>query len=101
MTKILLTRHGHVDGITPERFRGRQPLALTEHLNALAAEPAFVWTPLPVFPAVQSIPVLPNANAAADRLEKLETDLHATIANLDTTFDRLRRLVPKEEPVHV
>jgi adenylosuccinate lyase len=28
-------------------------------------------------------------------------DLHATIANLDTTFDRLRRLAPKEEPVHV
>ena len=23
MTKILLTRHGHVEGITPERFRGR------------------------------------------------------------------------------
>ncbi|HTV35124.1 MAG TPA: histidine phosphatase family protein [Xanthobacteraceae bacterium] len=29
MTKILLTRHGHVEGITPERFRGRQPLDLT------------------------------------------------------------------------
>ncbi|HZQ82190.1 MAG TPA: adenylosuccinate lyase [Gaiellaceae bacterium] len=28
-------------------------------------------------------------------------DLHATVANLDSTFDRLRRLVPKEEPVHV
>jgi adenylosuccinate lyase len=28
-------------------------------------------------------------------------DLHATIAHLDTTFDRVRRLVPKEEPVHV
>jgi len=28
-------------------------------------------------------------------------DLHATVANLDGTFDRLRRLVPKEEPVHV
>jgi adenylosuccinate lyase len=27
-------------------------------------------------------------------------DLHATIANLDSTFDRLDRLVPKEEPVH-
>ena len=26
MTKILLTRHGHVEGITPERFRGREPL---------------------------------------------------------------------------
>jgi phosphoserine phosphatase len=29
MTKILLTRHGHVEGITPERFRGREPLELT------------------------------------------------------------------------
>ena len=28
-------------------------------------------------------------------------DLDATIANLDTTFDRLSRLVSKEEPVHV
>jgi putative pyoverdin transport system ATP-binding/permease protein len=32
------------------------------------------------FGLVQSIPVLMNANAAADRLEKLESDLHATIA---------------------
>ncbi len=29
MTKILLTRHGHVEGIKPERFRGRAPLELT------------------------------------------------------------------------
>jgi adenylosuccinate lyase len=28
-------------------------------------------------------------------------DLDATVANLDTTFDRLSRLAPKEEPVHV
>ena len=28
-------------------------------------------------------------------------DLHATIANLESTFDRLRRLAPKEEPLHV
>jgi adenylosuccinate lyase len=27
-------------------------------------------------------------------------DLDATIAQLDTTFERVRRLVPKEEPVH-
>jgi adenylosuccinate lyase len=27
-------------------------------------------------------------------------DLDATIANIDRTFDRLRRLVPKEEPAH-
>jgi len=36
MTKILLTRHGHVEGITPERFRGRQQLALTERGRAEA-----------------------------------------------------------------
>ena len=29
MTKIILTRHGHVDGIAPERFRGRADLQLT------------------------------------------------------------------------
>jgi probable phosphoglycerate mutase len=37
MTKILLTRHGHVDGIKPERFRGRQPLDLTARGRAQAA----------------------------------------------------------------
>jgi probable phosphoglycerate mutase len=30
MTSILLVRHGHVAGITPERFRGRTELELTE-----------------------------------------------------------------------
>jgi broad specificity phosphatase PhoE len=29
MTKIILIRHGHVEGITPERFRGRAELPLT------------------------------------------------------------------------
>jgi adenylosuccinate lyase len=28
-------------------------------------------------------------------------DLHATVANLDSTFERLHRLAPKEEPLHV
>jgi broad specificity phosphatase PhoE len=30
MAKIIPTRHGHVAGIHPERFRGRMDLALTE-----------------------------------------------------------------------
>lgn len=30
MTKLILTRHGHVEGIKPERFRGRVDLPLTE-----------------------------------------------------------------------
>ena len=49
MTKTLLTRHGHVEGITPERFRGRQPLALTEQgraeAQALGRRIARAWKP--------------------------------------------------------
>ncbi|HEX4040131.1 MAG TPA: histidine phosphatase family protein [Xanthobacteraceae bacterium] len=49
MTKILLTRHGHVEGITPERFRGREPLKLTARgraeAAALAQRIAGTWRP--------------------------------------------------------
>mgnify|MGYP006281256143 CR=1 FL=1 len=53
MTRILLTRHGHVEGLKPERFRGRAELALTEQgrrdIAALAArvaplKPAAIYT---------------------------------------------------------
>ena len=37
MTKMLLIRHGHVEGIKPERFRGREQLALTAQGRAEAA----------------------------------------------------------------
>ena len=37
MTKIVLTRHGNVEGIKPERFRGREPLPLTKRGQAEAA----------------------------------------------------------------
>ena len=37
MIKIILTRHGHVEGIKPERFRGREPLQLTARGTAEAA----------------------------------------------------------------
>ena len=30
MPRVLLTRHGHVEGISPERFRGRADVPLTE-----------------------------------------------------------------------
>jgi broad specificity phosphatase PhoE len=47
MTKILLTRHGHVEGIKPERFRGREPLQLTARgvaeADALAQRIAARW----------------------------------------------------------
>ena len=37
MTTILLTRHGHVEGISPVRFRGRAELPLSELGRAQAA----------------------------------------------------------------
>jgi phosphoserine phosphatase len=53
LTKILLTRHGHVEGITPERFRGRQELALTTlgraQAQALARRIAGAWRPAHIY----------------------------------------------------
>jgi phosphoserine phosphatase len=53
MAKILLVRHGHVEGIKPERFRGREPLSLTERGRAQAAAVArriaSAWRPSAVY----------------------------------------------------
>jgi len=53
MTRILLTRHGHVEGIKPERFRGREPPALTERGRAEAADVARriagAWQPVKIY----------------------------------------------------
>jgi phosphoserine phosphatase len=53
VTKIVLTRHGHVDGIKPERFRGRQPLDLTAlgraQAQAVAARIAGAFRPSQIY----------------------------------------------------
>ena len=53
MTKILLVRHGHVEGIKPERFRGREPLQLTvrgaAEAAALAQRVAARWRPSQIY----------------------------------------------------
>ena len=49
MTTIILVRHGHVDWIAPERFRGRAELTLSElgrrQAEALARYIAATWKP--------------------------------------------------------
>jgi len=49
MTRIILTRHGHVDWIAPERFRGRAELPLSKlgerQAEALARRVAQSWAP--------------------------------------------------------
>ena len=53
MTKILLIRHGNVEGIKPERFRGRAPLDLTElgraQAQAVARRVAGAWRPSKIY----------------------------------------------------
>src|ERR1051325_7755951 len=55
MTKILLTRHGHVDGINPKRFRGRAELPLTElglkQAEKLGGRIAAQWKPATIYPS--------------------------------------------------
>jgi phosphoserine phosphatase len=53
VTKILLVRHGHVEGIRPERFRGRADLALTAQGRAdaerTARRIASTWRPAAIY----------------------------------------------------
>jgi broad specificity phosphatase PhoE len=53
VTKILLIRHGHVEGIEPERFRGRAPLPLTAlgraEAAAVARRVARKWKPSRIY----------------------------------------------------
>jgi phosphoserine phosphatase len=53
MTTIILVRHGHVEGISPERFRGRADLPLTEQgrrqAEAAARYVRARWRPKAVF----------------------------------------------------
>ena len=53
MTRIVLTRHGHVDGISPLRFRGQTEIPLTERgraqASATAARIAAAWRPRVIY----------------------------------------------------
>lgn len=81
MTRILLTRHGHVEGIRPERFRGRAELPLTAQgvaeAQALAARIARHWKPTKVYTSALQRCVLTGGaiagavNAAAEPLAGL------------------------------
>ena len=52
-TKIILTRHGHVEGIAPQRFRGREDMPLSKlgyaQATALAERIAATWRPSVVY----------------------------------------------------
>lgn len=53
MSKLLVVRHGHVEGIAPERFRGREDIVLSERglreAHATATRIAADWGPSAVY----------------------------------------------------
>ena len=53
MSRILLVRHGHVDGMSPERFRGRRDVDLSElgtrQAQATAQRIAREWHPVAIY----------------------------------------------------
>ena len=69
MTKIILVRHGHVEGIHPPRFRGREDLPLTERGKAealaVARRISERWRPACVYTSPLSRCVLTGAAIAS------------------------------------
>ena len=69
MTKILLTRNGHVEGIKPERFRGRASLELTalgrRQAAAVAERIAASFRPRQIYTSPMSRCVATGAAIAA------------------------------------
>jgi broad specificity phosphatase PhoE len=58
MTRLVLTRHGHVDWLAPERFRGGAPLALTDKGQRQAeATAVFIRSAWPEAVAVYTSPM--------------------------------------------
>ena len=83
MTKVILVRHGHVEGISPERFRGRVDLMLTtegrRQVEATAHRIYATWRPAAVFTSPLS-----RSRATA---EAIATPLHLTPRPLDGLMD--------------
>jgi phosphoserine phosphatase len=79
VTKILLIRHGHVEGMTPERFRGRADLALTDRgraqAQAIAKRVASVWQPARIYASpMRRCAETGGAIAKASRVEVVTMD---------------------------
>jgi bisphosphoglycerate-dependent phosphoglycerate mutase len=66
MTTIILTRHGHVEGIHPPRFRGRQEVPLSEQgiaeANMTAARIASSWRPAAIYTTADLIDLTATGN---------------------------------------
>jgi probable phosphoglycerate mutase len=104
MTKLILTRHGHVEGIEPELFRGRTDVPLTElgriQAKAVASRIAALWTPV----AIYSSPMGRCVSTADAIAEACHVERHVLdeLNDLDygqwqwQTYDAVRRTWPDQ-----
>ena len=103
MTRIVLTRHGHVAGIEPERFRGRADLPLTalgaSQAKALAARISREWSPSIVYTSPLQRCVA--TGAAVARACGIRIEALADLIDIDfgrwqgRTVQQVRRSSPK------
>jgi broad specificity phosphatase PhoE len=103
MTKIVLTRHGHVEGIDPERFRGRTELPLTTlgeaQAKATASRIAGRWQPQAVYTSPMGRCVATGRPIAAAC--RVESEIVGDLNDLDyghwqwKTYDEVRRAEPQ------
>jgi phosphoserine phosphatase len=96
MTKIILVRHGHVEGISPERFRGRADLMLTAEGRRQAAATArrihASWTPAAVYTSP-----LTRCRTTAEAIAKPFGLAPAALAGLiDIDYGKWQGLTPEE-----
>jgi phosphoserine phosphatase len=102
MTKILMTRHGHVEGIRPERFRGRAQLDLTARGRteavAVAKRIAASWQPTAIYtsPMGRSVETAAAVAKACGVAAKTCDDLNDIDYGAWTfkTFDEAKKLDP-------
>lgn len=82
MVKLLLVRHGHVEGIHPERFRGRTDVPLTaegrRQAAATAARIAAGWHPVSIYtsPLQRCIQTASEIAGACDAELTVQEDLN-------------------------
>ncbi|HBO3119408.1 TPA: histidine phosphatase family protein [Pseudomonas aeruginosa] len=104
MTRIILTRHGHVDWIAPERFRGRAELPLSDlgkrQVLAVAQRIAETWQPEAIYTSPLSRCV--DTGAAIARVTGAPTQALEGLADTDygqwqgLTHEEVRQRWPEE-----
>jgi broad specificity phosphatase PhoE len=102
-TTLLFVRHGHVEGISPERFRGHHDLTLTslgfEQAQAVAARLARDWKPVALYTSpLRRCLETAAPIAAACHLAALVLDSLVDFDNGEwtwKTYDEIRAATPK------